>query len=433
MTMKKILSIKGREIIDSRGNPTVEAEIVLEGGIMERASVPSGASTGTHEAVELRDGDAKRFGGKGVTKAVNAISKEIFPAVSSMDVADLPKFDKKMIELDGSENKSRLGANAILAVSFAAAKAGARLAGIPLYKHLASIYGVKDLRIPTPLLNIINGGKHANNNLMIQEFMIVPENAPSFKEALRMAAEIFQKLKSIIASKGDSTAVGDEGGFAPTNIRNPEEAMELLLLALEKTGYTGKVRISLDLAASEFMKDGKYELLKGKPPLEPSEMIETLKSWTASYPIASMEDPLGEDDWANWKAMTTKLSGSGVLLVGDDLFVTNPKRVSRGIQEGVANAVLIKPNQIGSVTETAEVVKMAKAKGYATIASHRSGETEDTILAHLAVGLGTEGIKTGSMSRSERLAKYNELLRIEEELGENVYRGKLSRETAAIR
>lgn len=430
--MKKIQSIKAREILDSRGNPTVEAELILESGARVTASVPSGASTGTHEAVELRDGDAKRYGGKGVAKACRFVETDIASAVISMDPVDLPKIDAKMIEVDGTENKARLGANAILAVSLAMAKAGALLRGLPLYRHLAALYGVQDLRIPTPLLNIINGGKHADNNLMIQEFMIVPEGAPTFREALRLAAETFHKLKGIIAEKKDSTAVGDEGGFAPRALRNPEEAMEMLLLAIERSGHAGKIRISLDLAATEFFESGKYRLFSGQNPLPASQVIQTLKTWTSTYPIASMEDPLAEDDWDSWKALT-KAAGHETLLVGDDLFVTNPKRLERGIKEGTANAILIKPNQIGSVTETAQVVKLAKSKGYATIASHRSGETEDAALAHLAVGLGTEGIKTGSVSRSERLAKYNELLRIEEELGEGKYRGELKIEKTIVR
>ncbi len=428
MMQNPISKIGAREILDSRGNPTVEAQAVLQDGRVFLASVPSGASKGTHEAHELRDENKKRYGGLGVQKACRHIEETIWPGMQRIDPCDLQKIDKYLIGCDGRENKTVLGANTTLAVSILMARVGAALSELPLYKHLAKTYAIESsLKIPTPMMNIINGGKHANNNLNIQEFMIVPEDFESFKEALRAASEIFNELKRILKDRKDSIAVGDEGGFAPQTIKNPEEAMDLVLLACEKTGYRKQVNVALDLAASEFFENNQYTLFPKEPAMDSGKIIQTLKSWCANYPIVSLEDPLAEDDWDGWSKLTRDLSENNVLLVGDDLFVTNPKRLRKGIQEKTANAILIKPNQIGTISETAEVVKLAKANGLATIASHRSGDTEDTALAHIAVGLGTDGIKTGSLSRSERLAKYNELLRIEEELGTGKYHGKLNR------
>ncbi|MFC1523089.1 phosphopyruvate hydratase [Elusimicrobiota bacterium] len=429
--MIKIEKIKSREILDSRGNPTVETEAMLSTGEVLRAAVPSGASTGTYEAVELRDGDKARYGGKGVKKACANITDKLVPAIKNMDPVDLRKIDQKILEIDATKNKSAMGANATLGVSLLMAKCGAFAQKKPLYEHLAQVFGCsKDFQIPTALMNFINGGKHANNGLAIQEFMVVPENTASFAEALRMGSEIFMALKKALAEKGENSAVGDEGGFAPAYIKNPQEALQILLDAISKAKHNNKVRISLDLAANEFLAGKDYELFKGEKAITPGALIKHLKDWTKAYPIASYEDPLSEDDWASWKDMTKELSGTGALLIGDDLFVTNPERFGRGIKEGIATAILIKPNQIGTLSETADVVQMAQKNGYATVVSHRSGETEDAALAHIAVGLGADGIKTGSVSRSERLAKYNELLRIEEKLGGNKYKGALKAKTA---
>ncbi|MEK7287019.1 MAG: phosphopyruvate hydratase [Elusimicrobiota bacterium] len=424
--MVKIEKIKAREILDSRGNPTVEVEIQASGGIFARASVPSGASKGIHEAVELRDEDPHRYGGLGVTKVCRLIEETIQPCLKGKDTVALPDLDQSLIELDGTPNKSRLGANATLAVSLAAAKAGAMARGVPLYRHLAELYGTKKLKIPTPFLNFINGGRHANNGINVQEFMVLPESAPSFKEALRQASEIFAKLKATLAARKDSCAVGDEGGFAPLKLTGPEEAIELLLQSIREAGYANGTRVSLDLAASEFCSERGYELWAGRPPLSAHVIIQTFSAWCSKYSLASLEDPLDQDDWGAWSEMTKALGRpGGPWLIGDDIFVTNPERLKRGLNEGVANAILIKPNQIGTISETARVVRMAKDAGYGTVASHRSGETEDPALAHVAVGIGTDGIKTGSVTRSERLAKYNELLRIEEELAPGSYCGAL--------
>ncbi|MBI4370151.1 MAG: phosphopyruvate hydratase [Elusimicrobia bacterium] len=431
----KIQKIKAREILDSRGNPTVEAEVFLSDASSWRAAVPAGASMGSHEALELRDGDRKRFGGLGVLKACRAIEEKIAPAVSALDPANLPAIDKRMIELDGTLNKSGLGANATLAVSFAMAKAGAHARARPLYCHLQDMYQTSKVLLPVPLFNVINGGRHANNQLTIQEFMLVPGTRGSFREALREACEVFRELKVLIAKRKDSVAVGDEGGFAPGSLKMPREAMDLLMEAIQQAGYAGITRISLDMAASEFYSEKGYGLIAGEPVLSGRAMTSEILSWCRDYPIVSIEDPLFEDDWSNWTHLTkevgslshgeTKNPDGAPFLVGDDLFVTNPKRLKRGFDERAANAILIKPNQIGTVTETAEVVRLAREHGYLSIASHRSGETEDVTLAHVAVGLGAQGIKTGSVTRSERLAKYNELLRLEENLGEGHYLGSL--------
>ncbi len=419
----KIKSIYAREILDSRGLPTVEVEVRLRNGCPGRAAVPSGASTGKFEAWELRDGDKKRYGGKGVLKAVESVNRRIARALAGMDAARQPALDQAMIDLDGTPNKSRLGANAILAVSLAAARAVAHERRQPLYRHLG---GSKANLLPVPLMNILNGGLHADNGLDIQEFMIMPVGARTFREALRMGAEIFQSLKGILKSKGLSTAVGDEGGFAPRASSN-EEAIRLVLQAVEKAGYKpGKeVLIGLDAAASSFVGGrGGYTLkAEGFSGAAAEEMAGLYQRWISKYPIASIEDGLGEEDWDGWAELTRRL-GKKVQLVGDDLFVTNTRRLREGIRRGVANAVLIKLNQIGSLTETLHCISTAKAHGYGTIVSHRSGETEDTTIAHLAVAVGAGQIKTGSVSRSERVAKYNELLRIEEELGDKaVYAG----------
>ncbi len=418
--MSNIKSIKGRQIFDSRGNPTVEVDVLLESGAFGRAAVPSGASTGEHEAIELRDGDKARYMGKGVSKAVENVNKDLANAVAGKE-ADFKALDKVMLDLDGSDNKSKLGANAILGVSMAVAKAAAIEAKQPLYRFL----GGEDAKIlPVPLMNILNGGVHADNNLDIQEFMIAPIGAPTFSEAMRMATEIFHNLKSILKAKGLNTAVGDEGGFAPSLSRN-EEALLLIIEAIEKAGYKPEqdVFIALDCAASSFYKDGKYSY-NGKE-TSAEEMIEVYNDMIKQYPIISIEDGLYEDDWTGWKALTEKL-GNSIQLVGDDLFVTNVKRLREGIKKGVANSILIKVNQIGSLSETLDTVNLAKENKYTSIISHRSGETEDSTIAHLAVATGVGQIKTGSLSRTDRLCKYNELLRIEEELGEKaVYAGSL--------
>jgi len=423
--MSMLIELIGREIIDSRGNPTVEVEVILENGLMGRAAVPSGASTGSHEALELRDKDSKRYLGKGVQKAIQNIHRVISPKLLGMDVLDQKAIDQTMIKLDGTPNKIRLGANAILGVSLACAKAAANHLGIPFYQHLG---GLSATQLPLPLMNILNGGVHADNNLDLQECMILPIGAKSFKEALRMGVEVFHHLKAILKEKGYKTSVGDEGGFAP-DLRSNEEAFSLIVQAIQKAGYRpGKdVVLGIDAAATEFCKSGVYYLKAEKKPKKSSaEMIDYYESLMKKFPILSIEDGLAEDDWKGWKSLTARL-GNKIQLVGDDLFVTNPSRLSRGIQEGVANAILIKPNQIGSLTETLEVIEMAKRAGYRTIISHRSGETEDTTISDLAVGTNAGQIKTGATSRTDRVAKYNQLMRIEEGLGDRaVYAPPLS-------
>ncbi len=417
-----ILEIKGREILDSRGNPTIEVDLQLESGIIARAAVPSGASTGTHEAVELRDGDKTRYLGKGVLQAVKNVDDIIYPALEGVNVLEQKKIDDIMIALDGTDNKSKLGANAMLAVSMAAAKAGAIFSELPLYRYLG---GAGSYELPVPMLNILNGGSHADNSVDLQEFMVMPTGAGTFKEGLRISAEIFHTLKSVLKKKGYNTSVGDEGGFAP-NLGSNEEALTVIVEAVEKAGYKpgDDVHIALDPAASEFFEDGKYIFKKSTgETLSSSDMVDFYSGLVDKYPIISIEDGLAEDDWDGWKLMTEKL-GKKIQLVGDDLFVTNPKRLKRGIDEGITNSILIKLNQIGTVSETIETVKMAQRSGFTAVVSHRSGETEDTFIADLAVGLSTGQIKTGSTSRSERIAKYNQLLRIEEELGSSaVYKG----------
>lgn len=417
-----ILEIKGREILDSRGNPTIEVDLQLESGIIARAAVPSGASTGTHEAVELRDGDKSRYKGKGVLQAVKNVDDIIYPALEGINVLEQKKIDDILIGLDGTENKSRLGANAMLAVSMAAAKAGALFSELPLYRYLG---GAGSYELPVPMLNILNGGSHADNSVDLQEFMVMPTGAESFREGLRISAEIFHTLKSVLKSKNYNTSVGDEGGFAP-NLGSNEEALTLIVEAVEKAGYRPgeDVHIALDPAASEFFENGKYVFKKSTGEiLSSSEMVSFYSEMVDKYPIISIEDGLAEDDWDGWKLMTEKL-GEKIQIVGDDLFVTNPERLKRGIKEGITNSILIKLNQIGTVSETIETIKMAQKSGFTAVVSHRSGETEDTFIADLAVGLSTGQIKTGSTSRSERIAKYNQLLRIEEELGDSaLYRG----------
>jgi enolase len=411
----EIKSILGRQILDSRGNPTVEAEVRLANGIVGRAAVPSGASTGEHEAVELRDGDKSRYLGKSVIKAVANIHTVIAPALSCMAITNQRAIDHKMIELDGSENKSRLGANAILAVSMAAARAAAAMEGTPLYRYLG---GAGACLLPVPMMNILNGGAHADNNVDFQEFMIMPVGASSFSEALRWGAETFHTLKSVLKKRGYSTSVGDEGGFAPS-LKSNVEAIELVIEAIQQAGYKPgeQIAIALDPAASEFFRDGKYIFKKSdKTEHTPEQMVRFWSDWTAKYPIVSLEDGLAEDDWQGWKLLTKEL-GSKIQLVGDDIFVTNNVRLARGIKEGVGNSFLIKVNQIGTVTETLDAIELARRNGYTSVTSHRSGETEDTFIADLAVGAGTGQIKTGSISRTDRIAKYNQLLRIEEELG----------------
>jgi enolase len=415
--MSSIVDIVAREILDSRGNPTVEADVLLESGAMGRAAVPSGASTGSREAIELRDGDAKRYGGKGVLKAVEAVNTEISEAIVGLDASEQSFIDKTLIDLDGTENKGRLGANATLAVSMAAAKAAAEESGLPLYRYFG---GAGPMQMPVPLMNVINGGAHANNNLDMQEFMIVPAGAQSFREALRCGAEVFQSLRKIIASKGMSTAVGDEGGFAP-NLPTHAAAIELILEAVDKAGYTAgqDVLIALDCAASEFCRDGKYVLASENLSLGAQEFSDYLASLADRYPIVSIEDGMAEGDWEGWKLLTARL-GRKVQLVGDDVFVTSTNLLRQGIRQGAANAILIKVNQIGTLSETFAAIELAKRAGYGTVISHRSGETEDTTIADIAVGANALQIKTGSLSRSDRTAKYNQLLRIEEDLGDSV-------------
>ena len=413
--MTAIVDVHARQILDSRGNPTVEVDVTLEDGSMGRAAVPSGASTGAHEAVELRDGDKSRWGGKGVSKAIQAVNGEIAEAVAGMDAEDQAALDAEMIALDGSGNKGRLGANAILGVSLASAKAAADALGLPLYRYVG---GVDANLLPVPMMNIINGGVHADNGLDFQEFMIMPVGAPDFAEALRCGAEIFHALKSALHQAGLSTSVGDEGGFAPA-IDTPREAIDFILRAIESAGYKAgdDVVLAMDPAATEFFRDGRYEITGDGKSLSPAEMADYYVDLASNYPIASIEDGMAEDDAEGWKALTEKL-GDRVQLVGDDAFVTNVKRLQWGIDHGIANSILIKVNQIGTLTETIETVRLAQTNAYTTVMSHRSGETADSTIADLAVALSCGQIKTGSLARSDRTAKYNQLLRIEEELGE---------------
>ena len=413
--MTAIIDIYAREILDSRGNPTVEVDVLLETGAMGRAAVPSGASTGAHEAMELRDGDKKRYGGKGVLKACQSVNDEISEALVGTDAEDQIALDRTMCELDGTENKSRLGANAILGVSLATAKAAAEEAALPLYSYLG---GVHAHLLPVPMMNIINGGEHADNPIDVQEFMIVPVGAPTISDAVRMGSEVFHALKSLLADAGHNTNVGDEGGFAPS-LGGTHEAIEFILEAIGAAGFRpgDDFMLALDAASSEFYKDGKYELKGEGKSLTSEQMVDYLADLTKSYPIFSIEDGMDEDDWDGWKLLTDKI-GDKVQLVGDDLFVTNPKRLKDGIDKGVANSILIKVNQIGTLSETLEAVSMAHKANFTSVISHRSGETEDTTIADIAVATNAGQIKTGSLSRSDRLAKYNQLIRIEEELGE---------------
>ena len=408
----EIIDVHARQVIDSRGNPTVEAEVYLEGGFMGRAMVPSGASTGIHEACELRDG-GEAYMGKGVEKAVENVNSEIAEAIIGMNVLDQAAIDAVMIDLDGTPNKTRLGANAILAVSLACARAAAEALGVSLYNYIG---GVNAKTLPVPMMNILNGGAHASNNVDIQEFMVMPVGAESFAEALRMCAEVFHNLKKVISAEGGSTAVGDEGGFAP-DLSDDEDALKLIVKAIDKAGYTGKVRIALDVASSDWFKeDGMYHLPKAGTVKSAADLVAQYKDYCEKYPIISIEDGMAEDDWEGWKLITEELGGK-IQLVGDDLFVTNTQRIKTGIELGVANSVLIKLNQIGSLTETLDAIQMANRAGYTTVVSHRSGETEDTTIADLSVALNAGQIKTGAPSRTDRVAKYNQLLRIEEELG----------------
>jgi enolase 1/2/3 len=413
--MSAIVDVVAREILDSRGNPTVEADVLLESGAMGRAAVPSGASTGSREAIELRDGDKRRYGGKGVTKAIEFVNTEISEAIVGLDAAEQAFIDKTLIDLDGTENKSRVGANSLLAVSMATAKAAAEESGLPLYRYFG---GSGPMQTPVPLMNVINGGAHANNKLDMQEMMIVPVGAQSFREALRCGSEVFHKLKSLIDSKGMSTAVGDEGGFAP-EMPSHAAALDLLMQAIGSAGYKAgeDVVLALDCAASEFYQQGTYAF-EGKK-LSAGEFCDYLSDLAGKYPIVSIEDGMAEADWDGWKLLTQKLGGK-LQLVGDDVFVTNPKIFRDGIKRGIANAILIKVNQIGTLTETFAAIELAKRAGYGTVISHRSGETEDTTIADIAVGTNALQIKTGSLSRSDRVAKYNQLLRIEEDLGDSV-------------
>jgi enolase len=415
--MSSIVDVVAREILDSRGNPTIEADVLLESGVMGRAAVPSGASTGTREAIELRDHDAQRFGGKGVLKAVEHVNTEISEAIVGLDASEQTFIDRTLNDLDGSENKSRLGANALLAVSMAVAKAAAEESGLPLYRYFG---GSGAMRMPVPMMNVVNGGAHANNGLDIQEFMIVPVGAQTFREALRCGAEVFQALKKLIDGKRMSTAVGDEGGFAPS-LSSHAVAIELIIEAVEKAGYTAgqDVVLALDCASSEFYVDGVYDLGSEGRKLSSEAFADYLSALVERFPIVSIEDGMAEADWAGWKLLTERL-GRSVQLVGDDVFVTNTRILQEGIQQGVANASLIKVNQIGTLTETFAAIELAKRSGYASIISHRSGETEDTTIADIAVGTNALQIKTGSLSRSDRVAKYNQLLRIEEDLGDSV-------------
>jgi len=413
--MSSIVDIIGREILDSRGNPTVECDVLLESGVMGRAAVPSGASTGSREAIELRDGDKNRYLGKGVLRAVENINTEISEAVMGLEANEQAFLDRTLIDLDGTENKARLGANALLAVSLAVAKCAAEEAGLPLYRYFG---GSGAMQMPVPMMNVINGGAHANNNLDLQEFMIIPLGAPSFSEALRYGAEVFHSLKKLLHDRKMSTAVGDEGGFAP-NVKNHEAAIQLILEAIDKAGFEAgrQVALGLDCAASEFFRDGKYQLKGEQLSLDAKGLADLLANWCDKYPIVSVEDGMAEGDWDGW-AHLTKLLGKRVQLVGDDIFVTNTRILREGIERGVANSILIKINQIGTLTETFAAIEMAKRAGYTAVISHRSGETEDATIADIAVGTNALQIKTGSLSRTDRMAKYNQLLRIEEDLGD---------------
>jgi enolase len=420
--MSAIVDIVGREVLDSRGNPTVECDVLLESGVMGRAAVPSGASTGSREAIELRDGDKSRYLGKGVLKAVEHINTEISEAVLGLDASEQAFLDKTLIDLDGTDNKGRLGANAMLAVSMAVARAAAEEAGLPLYRYFG---GMNAVQLPVPMMNVINGGAHANNSLDLQEFMIIPVGAPSFREALRYGAEVFHALKKIIDTKGMSTTVGDEGGFAPS-LPSHEAAIQLILEAIDQAGYTAgtQIAIGLDCAASEFYKDGKYHLAGEGMTLTAQEWTDMMATWVDKYPIISIEDGMAEGDWDGWKILTDRL-GKKVQIVGDDLFVTNTRILKEGIDKGIGNSILIKINQIGTLTETFAAIEMAKRAGYTAVISHRSGETEDSTISDIAVGTNAGQIKTGSLSRSDRMAKYNQLLRIEEDLGDvAVYPGR---------
>jgi enolase len=413
--MSAIVDVIAREILDSRGNPTVEADVLLESGVLGRASVPSGASVGTREAVELRDGDTQRYFGKGVLRAVENVNTEISEAIMGLDATEQSFIDQTLIDLDGSGNKSRLGANAILAVSLGVAKAAAEESGLPLYRYLG---GTGPMSMPVPMMNVINGGAHANNNIDMQEFVIIPLGAQSFREALRCGAEIFHTLRSLLNDRGINTAVGDEGGFAP-NLANNEAALQLIVEAIDKAGYLpgSDVAIGLDCASSEFFRDGKYHLNSDGLTLDSSQFADYLASWIDKYPIISIEDGMSEHDWDGWKLLTSRL-GKSIQLVGDDIFVTNASILKEGVAQGIANSILIKLNQIGTLSETFSAIQSAKRAGYTAVVSHRSGETEDTTIADIAVASNALQIKTGSLSRSDRLAKYNQLLRIEEDLGD---------------
>jgi enolase len=413
--MTAIVDVIAREILDSRGNPTIEADVVLESGVSGRAAVPSGASTGSKEAIELRDGDTARYFGKGVTKAIEHVNTEICEAVLGLDATEQGLIDRTLIDLDGTDNKSRLGANALLAVSCAVAKAAAEECSLPLYRYLG---GAGEMQLPVPLMNVINGGAHANNQIDLQEFMLVPLGAPTFREAVRYGAEVFHTLKKLIDARGMPTTVGDEGGFAP-NLPSNEAALQLLVEAIDKAGYTPgtDIALALDCAATEFHREGAYRLESENRALTSKEFADILATWCDKYPIISIEDGMAEDDWDGWKYLTERL-GRRVQLVGDDVFVTNTKILKEGIAKGVANSILIKINQIGTLSETFAAITMANRAGYTAIVSHRSGETEDSMIADIAVGTNAGQIKTGSLSRSDRIAKYNQLLRIEEDLGD---------------
>ena len=420
--MSTIMDVFAREVLDSRGNPTVEVEVILEDGTMGIAIVPSGASTGAHEAVELRDGDVSRYGGKGVLNAVKNVNEIIAPEIIGMEAVRQIDIDALMIDLDGTHNKGRLGANAILGVSLATARAAAAYLDLPLYQYIG---GINAKEIPVPMMNILNGGKHADNNVDIQEFMVVPCGAPNFAEGLRMGVEVYHALKKVLSSKGLATSVGDEGGFAP-NLPSNEAALDVIMEAIEKAGYgAGKdIFLAIDIAATELLKDGQYHLASNKMVLSSIEMVEYYAGLVAKYPLISIEDGLGEDDWEGWKLLTDRL-GATVQLIGDDLFVTNTERLARGIKEGVCNSILIKLNQIGTLTETLDTIEMARKQGYTCVISHRSGETEDSTMADVAVAVNAGQIKTGAPARTDRIAKYNRLLRIEEELDVfAIYRGK---------
>ncbi|HUL40850.1 MAG TPA: phosphopyruvate hydratase [Burkholderiales bacterium] len=420
--MSAIVDVVAREILDSRGNPTVEADVLLESGVLGRAAVPSGASTGKNEAIELRDGDKQRYSGKGVLKAVENINTEICEAIIGLDAVEQAFIDHTLIDLDGTENKSRLGANAILAVSVAVAKAAAEESGLPLYRYFG---GSGQMHMPVPLMNVINGGAHANNNIDMQEFMLIPLGAKSFREALRYGAEVFHTLKKLIEEKGMPTTVGDEGGFAP-NLENNEAALRLIVQAIEKAGFRpgADLAVGIDCASSEFFKNGKYELAADSLSLNSKQLSDYLAAWADKYPIISIEDGMAETDWEGWKTLTRRL-GNSLQLIADDIFVTNTKIIAEGIRQEIANSVLIKINQIGTLSETFAAIDLAQRSGYTAVISHRSGETEDTTIADIAVATNAMQIKTGSLSRSDRLAKYNQLLRIEEDLGDiAVYAGR---------